>query len=202
MKRADEKASAPAEAPTRPASAPANPSKPDPASARSEAEELRTRVHALETERERLRGEVGQLHERNLRLRADYDNLVKRTSKESQDAIRNVRGALLLRVAGLVETLESLSQDAEKRLGAEAKGFKMVLDEARRLLRDEGVKEIPGAGQPFNYRYHQAVERVETNLHKDGTIVEVVHRGYQLGEDVLRPALVKVAAPPRDASAP
>jgi molecular chaperone GrpE len=189
MKRGDDKSAAASEPPP----SKSHPSMSDP----KELEELRAKHAALLEERDRLRAEIGQLQERGLRARADYDNLVKRTSKESQDAIRYVKSGLLLRVANLVETMEALGHDLEKRLGGDAKGFKLVLDEAKRLLKDEGVKEIPGKGQPFNYRYHQAVERVETSEHKEGTIVEVVHRGYQLGEDILRPALVKVAAPPK-----
>lgn len=195
MKRADEKASSPGEPSPKAASAPTQTAKTETVPAPKELEELRAKAHALQEERDRLRNEIGQLQERNLRLRADYDNLVKRSAKDSQDAIRYVKSGILLRLAGLVETMEALGHDLEGRLGAEAKGFKLVLDEARKVLKDEGVKEIPGKGQQFNYRYHQAVERVETNDHPEGTIVEVVHRGYQLGDDVLRHALVKVAHP-------
>ena len=164
-------------------------------------EELRGRLKDLEDERDRLRKQIQELQDKHLRARADYDNLAKRSQKDVQDTVRFVKSGVLLRVASLVETFEVLTQDLEKRLGPEAKGVKLVLDEAKRLLKDEGVKEIPSKGLPFNFRFHQAVERVETTTHADGVIVDVVQRGYQLGEEILRPALVKVAAPPKQPQA-
>lgn len=162
-----------------------------------DVDELRARVKELEEERERLRNQNQELQDKHLRARADYDNLAKRSQKEVQDTVRFVKSGVLLRVASLVETFEALAQDVEKKLGPDSKGVKLVLDEARRLLKDEGVKEIPSKGLPFNFRFHQAVERVETSAHPEGAIVEVVQRGYQLGDEILRPALVKVAAPPK-----
>lgn len=167
-----------------------------------EVEDLRTRLKELEDERERLRNQNQELQDKHLRARADYDNLAKRSQKEIQDTVRFVKSGVLLRVASLVETFEALAQDVEKKLGPESKGVKLVLDEARRLLKDEGVKEIPSKGLPFNFRFHQAVERVETSAHAEGVIVEVVQRGYQLGDEILRPALVKVAARPKPSQEP
>lgn len=165
-----------------------------------ELDELRTKLKLLEEERDRLRRQNQEFSDKHLRARADYDNLAKRAQKEVQDTVRFVKSGVLLRVATLFETFESLAHDLEKRLGPDAKGVKMVLDEAKKLLKDEGVKEIPSKGLPFNFRFHQAIERVETSAHAEGVIVEVVQRGYQLGEEILRPALVKVAVPPKQAT--
>lgn len=189
MKKGEEKASA--------AATPAPKAQENVRENAKELEEARARVKDLEEERDRLRGQNQELQDKHLRARADYDNLAKRAQKEVQDTVRFVKSGVLLRVASLVETFEILVQDVEKRLGPEAKGVKLVLDEAKRLLKDEGVKEIPSKGLPFNFRFHQAVERVETNIHPEGVIVDVVQRGYQLGDEILRPALVKVAGPPK-----
>jgi molecular chaperone GrpE len=195
MKNGEEKAAAPS-APT--------PKTHDAASkdGHKELEELRGKIKHLEEDRERLRKQNQELSDKHLRARADYDNLVKRSQKDVEDTVRFVKSGVLLRVASLVETLETLSHDVEKRLGSEAKGVKMLLDEGKRLLKDEGVKEIPSKGLPFNFRFHQAVERVETSGHAEGVIVDVVQRGYQLGEEILRPALVKVAVPPKATQEP
>lgn len=162
-----------------------------------ELEDLRRRAKELEEERERLRRQNQELQDRHLRARADYENLAKRSAKEVQDTVRFVKSGLLLRVAGLVETVESMALDLERRGGAETKGVRLLVDEARKLLKDEGVREIPGKGLPFNYRFHQAVDRVETSTAAEGTVVEVVQRGYQFGDEILRPALVKVAVAPK-----
>jgi molecular chaperone GrpE len=190
MKKGEEKA------PGSPAPAPKSPD------ATKDLEALRARVKELEEERERVRAQNQELQDKHLRARADYENLVKRSQKEIQDTVRGVKSGVLLRLAGLVETFEALALDLEKKLGSDVKGVKMVLEDARRILKEEGVKEIPSKGLPFNFRFHQAVERVETASVGEGTIVEVVQRGYQLGEEILRPSLVKVAVPPKASAEP
>ncbi|MBI2077002.1 MAG: nucleotide exchange factor GrpE [Euryarchaeota archaeon] len=161
-----------------------------------EIAELREKVKALEGEKEALLQEVREAREKQLRARADYDNLVKRSSREAQDTVRYVKGGLLLRVADLVETLEKLAHDLRSKAGSDARGIELVLEDGRKLLREEGLAEIPTKGRPFDYRLHQAVERMETRDHPESTILDVVQRGYKLGDDVVRPALVRVAAAP------
>lgn len=158
---------------------------------------LQKRVQALEEERDRLKAELSDVRDKHLRSRADFDNLVKRVSKETRESVQAAKGALLVRVVALAETLERAERELEASHPADAKGMRLVLEDLRKLLRDEGVKEIESLGHAFNFRYHQAVERVETDQKPEGTILEVVQRGYLLAADVLRPALVKVAVPPR-----
>lgn len=156
------------------------------------------RAKALEEERDRLKSELADLRDRFLRARADYDNLVRRSQKEALDSARAAKGSLLLRFTAVVESLDRALRDLERTSPEGAKGIRLVADEMRKLLKDEGVKEIETSG-PFNYRYHQAVESVETADQPEGTIVEVIQRGYLLAGDVLRPALVRVATSPRKA---
>ena len=175
----------------KPGSKPTRPSGDAPS---AEVADLQARLNLLEEESIRLRKEAEEARDKQLRARADYENLVKRSAKDSQDTIRFAKGELLLRVTGLVEALEALGRDVQATPETEAKGLQLVVDEARKLLRDQGVTEIPTQGHPFDYRVHQAVERVETSDHPDSTILGVIQRGYKLGNEVLRPALVRVAA--------
>lgn len=160
------------------------------------------RILALEGEQQRLKDELGDQRDRFLRARADYENLARRTQKEAVDAARTAKAGLLLRLINVAETLERAVADLERMDAEHAKGVKLVLEDARKVLRDEGVKEVEGVGHMFNYRHHQAIERVETAQGKDGTILEVVQRGYTMGTDVLRPGLVKVAVARAKPAAP
>jgi len=169
----------------------------DSSDAEPKAEEaLAQRVKALEEERDRLKSEMADYRDRFLRARADYENVVRRAQKESLDSVRAAKGILLLRFVAVLESLERAAKDLEAAAPDSAKGVRLVADEMRRLLKDEGVKEIDTSG-PFNYRYHQAVESVETSERPEGAILDVVQRGYLVHGEVLRHALVRVATPPR-----
>lgn len=170
--------------------------RPDPAEAPKPDDALRARIKLLEEERDRLKAELGDARDRFLRTRADYDNLVRRTQKDSVEAARNAKGHLLLRFTTVVETLERAVTHLEGAVPETARGVRLALEDARKILKDESVKEIDTSGA-FNYRLHQAVESVETTQKPEGTILEVVQRGYLLADEVLRPALVRVASPPK-----
>ncbi|MFM7475719.1 MAG: nucleotide exchange factor GrpE, partial [Microcystis aeruginosa] len=69
--------------------------------------------------------------------------------------------------------------------------YKILVESLKRL----GVSPMRPEGQPFDPTYHEAMMREYTDEHPEGTVVEQLVRGYTLGEQVLRHALVKVAAP-------
>jgi molecular chaperone GrpE len=69
--------------------------------------------------------------------------------------------------------------------------YKTLVDSLKRL----GVSPMRPEGQPFDPTYHEAMMRDYTDEYPEGTVIEQLVRGYVLGEQVLRHALVKVAAP-------
>lgn len=161
-----------------------------------------SKIKSLEDERDRLKAELADARDKFLRSRADYENLARRTQRQYQDTVKAAKATLLLRFASIMETLEKATGELERATPEHARGLKLVVDEMRKLLKDESVKEIESFGQPFNYRYHQAVEQVETDSKPEGVILDVVQRGYTLEGEILRPALVKVAAPPKRPAPP
>lgn len=160
---------------------------------------LEERLQSLEAERNRLKTEVKTLQDKFLRARADYENYAKRAAREQQEAVRSAKAAALIRIAEATESLEKAIAHAVE-AGADAKGLRMVVNEYWKILKDEGLRPIETDGVPFNYRHHMAVERTETHEHHDGTILEVYQRGYLLEDKVLRPAMVRVAVAPDEAT--
>ncbi len=161
---------------------------------------LLAKVKSLEEERDRLKAEMADARDKYLRARADYENHVRRTQKDTLEAARSARGRLLLRIVGLAETLEKAVVELDKTIPAAGRGVKLAYEEFRKLLKDEGLREIEAVGHDFNYKFHQAVERVETADKPEGTILDVIQRGYTMEGDILRPALVRVAVPARKTS--
>jgi len=131
------------------------------------------------------------------RVAADFDNYRKRAQRE--------REALVTRAhAGLVEAILPVLDDLGRALEAaglheEAKledGVRLVHRQLSDVLAREGLQEIP-TDVAFDPHVHEALAAIPSSA-EEGTILEVVQRGYLLGDRVLRPARVVVAA----ASAP
>ena len=74
------------------------------------------------------------------------------------------------------------------------KGVEMTLASLQQALKEEGIEEIPAAGETFDPNFHQGVQTVEASDDVPAnTIVQVLQKGYKLHDRVLRPSMVVVA---------
>jgi molecular chaperone GrpE len=160
-------------------------------------EELAQALAASEQARTEAEAQRDQYLDDLQRLAADFDNYRKRVARE--------RDALVTRAhAGLVEAILPVLDDLGRALEAaglheEAKledGVRLVHRQLSDVLAREGLEEI-STDVPFDPHVHEALAAIPSEA-EEGTILEVVQRGYLLGDRVLRPARVVVAA----ASAP
>ena len=61
------------------------------------------------------------------------------------------------------------------------------------LLEAQGVTPFDSIGQPFDPTLHEAIGSIRSDKYEPGTVAEEVQRGYRMGDDLLRPARVRVA---------
>ncbi len=129
-----------------------------------------------------------------LRLQADMDNYRKRQARRADDAIAAERERLLRLMLPVADNLtRALNQDGQ-RDEVLRQGVELTYRELMRLLEAEGVTRIEAVGQTFTPELHEAVATVMSEANAAGTVVEEVESGYKLGEKLLRPARVVVAA--------
>ena len=133
-----------------------------------------------------------QLNDKSLRTLAEYDNYRKRSQKEREgvfgDAQAMTAGLLLPVLDNLDLALQQPCADEEYK-----KGVELIAKQFREILEKMGVTEIPAQGQPFDPRYHDAVMHVEQEELPENTVSQVLRKGYQLGDRVIRCAMVQVA---------
>lgn len=131
------------------------------------------------------------------RARADFQNLKRRTLEDIEAAVSRERATLLEETLTVLDYLDMAlaspcdSQDAQNL----QVGVRMTRDQLWALLERQSVKPIDSEGE-FDPAVHQAVSTVETDGAEPGSVVEIVRRGYTIGDRVLRHAQVKVAAAP------
>ena len=134
------------------------------------------------------------LQEQNkfLRLAAEYDNYRKRTAKEKESIWADAKASVVTSFLPVYDNLErALKQDTTDE--AYKKGVEMTMTQLKEVLSKLGVTEIEAAGQPFDPKLHNAVMHVEDEAFGENTVAEVFQAGFQLGEKVIRFAMVKVA---------
>jgi molecular chaperone GrpE len=98
----------------------------------------------------------------------------------------------------MLDNLERALEAARAAAGAEAivAGVEMVARSMLDFLRTHGVAQQSAVGRQFDPALHEAIAQIPTDAHPLNSVVEEFHRGYQIGDRVLRPARVSVAAAP------
>jgi molecular chaperone GrpE len=143
---------------------------------------------------EALQAERDQLLDRLQRLAAEFDNYRKRTAREqaafAERASERLVKELIPILDDLGRALEAASEHEEAKL---EEGVRLVHRSLADLLAKQGLSEIETDGK-FDPHVHEALLSQPSDQ-EEGTVIEVVQKGYKLGDKVLRPARVVVAAP-------
>lgn len=128
------------------------------------------------------------------RTQADFENYRKRAARDASLAqdrgVAKLAKELLPALDNLDRALKAVSED-ESQL---AEGIKLVQTDLLSALQRVGVEPFSPQGEQFDPQLHEAVAQQPIDGVDSGLVAEVFQPGYRLGESVLRPARVLVAA--------
>mgnify|MGYP003295420447 CR=1 FL=1 len=129
-----------------------------------------------------------------MRLQAEFDNYRKRTLREKMDMVATAGADVLKVMLTVLDDMHRAVVASEKSddLAALRGGEKLVLQKFEEALRQKNVTEIEALDKEFNPDFHEAVARFAAGEDKKGLVIDVVQRGYMLGDKVLRYAKVVV----------
>ena len=140
------------------------------------------------------RRERDDYYDRLLRQAAEFDNYRKRTERERREMAQYAAGDVLEALLPVVDDFErALQVEAGPDAAAYRTGVELIYKQLQDLLARRGVTSIEAVGKPFDPRFHQAITYESSPGRAEGDVLEVVRRGYMLGDRLLRPAMVKVA---------
>jgi molecular chaperone GrpE len=130
------------------------------------------------------------------RVQADFENYRKRTLRDQERLVAHAHERLVRELLPVLDDLERALEAAERHEEATlVEGVRLVEQALRRALAKEGLNEIETDGA-FDPHLHEALLTQPSAEADPGSVVEVVQRGYRLGDKVVRPARVVVAAAP------
>ena len=136
-----------------------------------------------------------EVDDRLLRLAADFDNYKKRAARERSEYIALANERLIGELIPILDDLERALNAAEEHQEAQLEeGVELVHRSLAALLAHHGVMPIETEGK-FDPHVHEALLSQPSEA-AEGSVLDVVQKGYKLGERVVRPARVVVAAPP------
>ena len=149
-------------------------------------EQVAARLKELEAARD---GYLADLQ----RLKADFDNYRKRAARDQEGLVARAHERLVAELLPILDDLGRALEAAEEHEEAKLEeGVRLVHRNLAAALEREGLEEIPVDGQ-FDPHVHEALLS-QPSEQEEGTVIDVVQKGYRLGDRVLRPARVVVAA--------
>jgi len=148
---------------------------------------------ATRAEIERLQQALNREHVMHLRALADFDNYRKRVQREREGAAQAGKHQLVLALLDVMDDFERALAYANTAPESILTGARVIHQRLMDLLQAQGVVPYTSAGQPFDPALHEAVDVINTNQATPGVVLNELSRGYRWGDEVLRPARVRVA---------
>jgi molecular chaperone GrpE len=148
-------------------------------------------------ELQKLKAERDSLLDRLARMQADFENARKRAARDQQE-FREFALADALKT--LLPVLDSFERALQAGAGDKSElhnGVELIYKQLQDGLGKLGLRAIPAKGEPFDPRWHEAIEMVDTSEVPDHQIIDELQPGYKLKDRLLRPAMVRVARNPK-----
>lgn len=141
-----------------------------------------------------LETQIAEWRDKFLRLQAEFDNYRKRTLREKMELVERGGADVLKAMLPVADDMDRAVEAMAKSDDIEAlrEGVELIAQKFHEVLRSCGVSEIEAKGLELNTDHHEAVARFQAGDEQRGKIIDVVQKGYQLRDKVLRFAKVVV----------
>jgi len=156
---------------------------------------------ATRAELKRLQAQLSEAQEALARRQADFENYRKRIERERGEAHNRIVAEVARK---LLPVLDNLSRALEAERSVETgeskefrhflHGVELISKQLNEVLESFGIQPIVAVGERFDPHLHEAVVTEASEEYEPDTVIAEMARGYRIGDRLLRPAMVKVAA--------
>jgi len=140
----------------------------------------------------KIQAELAEAKDKYLRLYAEFDNHRRRSAKEKLEMIQSANEQLIKSLLPVIDDFERAEKSFKDKADKEAEGFFLIQNKFKKILEQYSVKAMDVAkGSDFNPDFHEAITQIPaTDESLKGKIMDVVEKGYLLGDKVIRFAKV------------
>ncbi|MDP1809139.1 MAG: nucleotide exchange factor GrpE [Actinomycetota bacterium] len=156
---------------------------------------VETEGKQLQEDLDKARAEAADYLDNLQRLKAEFDNFRKRMLREQSEFLSLATQEIIKELLPVVDNFgRALAHEIEDgHLDDYKGGMQLVYNQLVDALAKEGLTSEEPVGEPFDPAKHEAMMRVDSDEHPEGTVVAVLEKGYLLKGRVIRPAKVMVA---------
>lgn len=165
--------------------------------------QLKMRIESLEKELAQEREKATDYMNRAMRTQAEMSNMRKRLQQDMTIALRDTVKSVVYEQLAVLDSFDRAfaSLPPEFKHFSWVDGIGLIQNQLFTVLYRTGITPIEAQGKKFNPIEHEAVAYDETSNAPEDTVTAELQRGYKLQDQVLRPALVKIARAPQPVAA-
>jgi len=151
--------------------------------------DLNTQPEEIKSIEDRLQQDLDKEKDKFLRLFAEFENYKKRTSKERMDLFKTAGQEVMVALLPIMDdfdrALKEISKSSEKEL---FKGVDLISNKFKETLKSKGLQEMKTKeGDAFDAEVHDAITQIPApNKKLKGKIIDVVEKGFKLGDKIIR----------------
>lgn len=156
-------------------------------------------VTSLEAELTKAQLVAAEAREDMLRMQADMENLRKRLAREHEKARRRTLERFmndLLPVRDSMERGLEAADDPSATVDTLKEGKQLIMKMLSKVMTDHGLQTIDPLGEAFDPEKHEAMTMLPSSEHEENSVMDVIEKGYQLHDRLIRPAKVVVSRKP------
>lgn len=144
---------------------------------------------------DRLIAENQELKDKYLRLYSEFENYRRRTAKERLDLIKTASESVLLELLPVVDDFERANKTEETDAKSIMEGNLLIYNKLFKVLENKGIKPMGELiGTPFDAETQEAISMAPASEDMKGKVIDVVEKGYTLGDKVVRYAKVIIGS--------
>ncbi|MBN1230426.1 MAG: nucleotide exchange factor GrpE [Anaerolineales bacterium] len=127
---------------------------------------------------------------------AEFANYKKRIERDRAQQLSDLKSSVIKKYLVILDDLDLALKNRPQggTDGDWASGMDLIYQKFLNILESDGVKPMDALGATFDPTMHEAIIQEENEEYESGIVIEVLQKGYMLGDRVLRPAMVRVAA--------
>ncbi len=168
----------------------------DVAEKEADTEGIKDSTPSIEDELDLARQQAAEFEDNWKRAVAELANYKRRQEEQRKLQRDRIKGEVLERVVSALDDMDlafqNLPDELDGQLVGWVEGFRLVQRKLDKILDDQNVMAI-NTDDKFDPNFHEAVSYEDSDDHSDGDIIAELRKGYQIGNRVIRPALVRVA---------
>ncbi|WP_143962414.1 nucleotide exchange factor GrpE [Litoribacter populi] len=150
------------------------------------------------SQEEKLKIELAELKDKHLRLYSEFENYRRRTSKERLDLIKTASEDVLKDIIPVVDDFERAIKASEKEEAVETvkEGNLLIYNKLLKILESKGLKPMEDVvGNAFDADQQEAITQIPAPSEEmKGKVIDVIEKGYTLGDKVVRYAKVVIGS--------